>query len=419
MNDLAFNVVIICLFLCGSAFFSAMEAAVFSISRFRLKTLLFEKRRGAGTLERLKRCSGKTLATILLANLLVNVGASSVGALILLQLIHRYELNTTAAFAIEFVVMTSIILIFGEIVPKTVALSNAEYLALRFGRVIEYLSWLFAPVSRPMEAVMQRAFGSRMARRPETISDNEIKLMLSEAKRFKVLDEGEEQFGYQILRFGKTTVSQIMTPRQRVVGVRISADLEHARAIVNAEKHSRMCVFDEKNEVVGILYAKDLFLDQIKNNGKGGTVRDIMREMYVVPETKHVDNLLAEFRKKGIHMSIVVDEFGSFVGIVTLEDILESLFGEIIDEYDDARDLPYEKVGSGEFLFEGEVNIADVARVLQIEPFAAEGERLSAFILDHAGRIPSEKDTIRLSAVELTVVEMHDRNIAKVLVRKL
>ncbi len=157
-----------------------MEAAIFSISRFRLKTLLFERKRGAQSLEGIKRKPGKTLATILLANLLVNVGASSVGAIILLQAIHRYNLDTTVSFVVEFILMTSIIIIFGEIVPKTVAIANAETLALRFGKVIEYLSWLFSPISRSMEGVMHRVLGRQMIARPETISDKEIKLMLSE-----------------------------------------------------------------------------------------------------------------------------------------------------------------------------------------------------------------------------------------------
>lgn len=419
MDSLLINILLICFFLCCSAFFSGMEAAVFSISRFRLRTLLFEERKGARTLERIKKSSGKTLATILLANLLVNVGASSVGAVILLQMIHRHSLDTTIAFIVEFILMTSVILIFGEIAPKTVAISNAESLALRFGKFIEYLSWVFSPVSRSMEGVMHRVLGRRMAARQETISDKEIKLMLSEAKRFKVLDEGEEEVGFQILKFGKMTVSQIMTPRQKVVGIEATASIERARKVVTEEKHSRICVFDEKSEVIGILYAKDLFMHSIRKQESGRSITDMMRELYVVPETKQLDNLLGEFRKKGIHISIVVDEFGNFTGIVTLEDILESLFGEIIDEYDEIADLPYKKLDANTFLFEGDINIGDLARILQIEPFADEGERLAGYILSNLGKIPGEKQTIQVSGLELTVEEIHDRIIEKVLVRKL
>jgi CBS domain containing-hemolysin-like protein len=406
------------MFLSLSAFFSGMEAAIFSISRFRLKTLLFERRNGARTLERIKKEPGKTLASILLANLLVNVGASSVGAMILFQMIHRYDLDTTLSFIAEFILMTSLILVLGEIAPKTIAIANAESLALRFGKIVEYVAWLFSPISRAMEKFMQRLLGAQTARRMDTISDKEIKLMLSEAKRFNILDEGEEEFGFQILKFGKMMVNQVMTPRHKVVGVDVTASIDEAKKIVTSEKHSRICVFDEKDDVIGILYAKDLFISQIREpNSK--SIEELMHEPYVVPETKQLDNLLSEFRKKGIHMSIVVDEFGDFTGIVTLEDILESLFGEIIDEYDEVTDLPYEKVSKNTFLFEGDITIGELARILRIEPFGPEGERLAGYILNHFGKIPSEKEEIRMANVELTIEEIHDRIIEKVLVKKL
>ena len=416
MNNLAINLAMICVFLSLSAFFSGMEAAILSISRFRLKTLLFERRKGAQTLERIKKEPRRTLASILLANLLVNVGASSVGAIILLQMIHRYDLDATLAFVAEFVIMTSFILVLGEIAPKTIAISNAESLALRFGKIIEYVAWLFSPISRAMERFMQRLIGVRAVRRMDTISDKEIKLMLSEAKRFKILDEGEEEFGFQILKFGSMTVNQVMTPRQKVAGVDITADIDEAKKIVTSEKHSRICVFDEKDDVVGILYAKDLFISQLRA-AESKSIKNLMREPYVVPETKQLDNLLREFRKKGIHISIVVDEFGEFTGIVTLEDILESLFGEIIDEYDEVADLPYKKISKDTFLFEGDITIGELARILKIEPFAPEGDRLAGYILSHFGKIPGENEKIRIMDVELTIQEIHDRIIEKVLVK--
>ena len=416
MNNLLVNCFLICVFLGFSAFFSGMEAAIFSISRFRLKTLLFEKREGAETLDRIKRESGKTLAALLLANLLVNVGASSMGAVIMLQLVRQYNLDATAAFIFVFIAMTSLILIFGEIAPKTIAIANAERLSLRFGKLIEYISLFFSPVSRTMERFMQRVLGGRTARRVDTISDKEIKLMLSEAKQMKVLDEGEEEFGFQILNFGKMTVNQVMTPRQKVAGVCVTADSDKARKTIKTQKHSRIVVFDENDEVIGVLYAKDLIMNQI-NVGPSKSIKELMRDFYVVPETKHLDNLLGEFRKKGVHMAIVVDEFGNFTGIATLEDILESLFGEIIDEYDEVSDLPFKKLSADTFLFEGDITIGELARILRIEPFADEGERLAGYVLGHFGKIPNEKDKIQLPNIEITVMEIHDRIIEKVLVR--
>jgi CBS domain containing-hemolysin-like protein len=246
--------------------------------------------------------------------------------------------------------------------------------------------------------------------------------MLSEAKKFRVLDEGEEKFGYQILKFGKIRVCEIMTPRHKVIGVDMDADIKEARKIITSSKHSRICVFDKKGDVVGILYAKDLFLRQISTNKDSIVyIEDLMREPYVVPETKNIDNLLGEFRKNGIHIGVVVDEFGNFSGIVTLEDILESLFGEIIDEYDELTDLPYEKISPTSYLFEGDISIGEVSRILDIEPFTLdqEGERLSGFILNHLGRIPKENEKFKVGNLEIIVEEMRDRIIERVLIKKL
>ncbi len=419
MSNIFLYIVLIIIFLTLSAFFSGMEAAIFSLSRFRVKALIFEDKKGARALERIKKESGRTLAAILLANLLVNIGASSVGAIILIQVISSYNVNPSLSFFIEFVVMTSLLLIIGEITPKTIAIANAESLSLKFGNIITVVSDIFSPVSKSMEFLTRWIIIHPGVKEHKTVSDQEIKLMLSEAKEFNVLDEGEEKFGYQILKFSKVRVTEIMTPRQKVVGVKIDASLEEVKDIMLTEKHSRICVFDEQGNVVGILYAKDLFMSQLKSaDVPHTTITELMREPYVVHETKHAENLLAEFRKNGIHIAVVVDEFGCFSGIVTLEDILESIFGEIIDEYDELTDIPYKKIQTDTYLFEGDIGIGEVSHILNIEPFADEGERLSGFILNYFKKIPKEKEKINLPTIEITIEGIHDRSIEKVSIKK-
>ena len=418
MHNLALYIVLISIFLVLSAFFSGMEAAIFSVSRFRIKTLLYEERKGARALERIKRTPGKTLAAILLANILVNVGASSVSAIILIQLIDVYQINTTFSFIIQFTIMTSLLLMIGEITPKTIAIANAEKLSLRFSGIIAFVSTVLSPVSKLM-AVFTRSIAKHSPEEIEAITDKEIQLMLREAKKYKVLDEGEESFGFRILRFSKVRVSEIMTPRPRVISVSIDVPIKEAEKIIKEEKHSRICVFDDQSNVVGILYAKDLFMSQLEEPTKApATIRALLREPYVAPESMHAENLLAEFRKKGIHIGVVVDEFGCFTGIVTLEDILESLYGEIIDEYDERSDMPYEKIGPDTYIFHGDISIGELSRILDVEPFAEESERLSGFIYEYFKRMPREDDTIKLSQIEIIVDEIHDRIIERVLVKK-
>ena len=419
MPNIILYLILILVFLCLSAFFSGMEAAIFSLSRFRVKALISEDKKGARVIEKIKKKPSKTLAAILLANLLVNIGCSSVGALIIIQIIETYSLNTALSFAIEIVIMTSLLLIVGEITPKIIAISNAESLSLKFGKIIAVVSDIFSPVSRLMEIFTKLVITDRAVREHEIISDTEISIMLSEAKKFKVLDEGEEKIGYQILKFGKIRVSEIMTPRQKVIGVGIDSSLDQVKKVIIDEKHSRICVFDKQRNVVGILYAKDLFISQINNHKDSRmTIKDLMHDPYIVHETKHVDNLLAEFRKKGTHICVVVDEFGYFSGIVTLEDILESIYGEIIDEYDELTDLPYKKIYANTYLFEGDISIGELSRILDVEPFAQEGERLSGFIFNHFKKIPKEREKINIANLEIVVEEIRNRIIEKVLVRK-
>ncbi len=409
-------------FLGLSAFFSGMEAALFSISRFRVKTLVSEEKPGARVLERLKSEPGRTLAAILLANLLVNIAAASLGTLILVQIIETYHINTTVSFVIELFVMTSLLLVVGEITPKTIAISHAETLSLRFGRVVQVVSLVFKPVSRLMEAMAKQIVRHQPGTKQKAVSDKEIQVMLSEAKEFKILDDGEEQFGYQILKFGKVTVDEIMTPRHKVIGVDAHTHIEDVKKTIISQKHSRICVFDEKDDIIGVLYAKDVFVREMSGDTKARDVHAIMREPYIVHESQHIDNLLVEFRKQGIHFAAVVDEYGYFKGIVTLEDILESLVGEIVDEYDrqdELTDVPYRKVDRDTFVFEGDISIGELARILEIEPFADEGERLSGYLFDYFKRIPREKEQIEVNDLQITIEDIHDRTIEKVMIKKI
>lgn len=415
-------IVALFIFLGMSAFFSGMEAALFSISRFRVKTLVSEERRSARTLERLKSEPGTTLASILLANLLVNIAATSIGALIMVHVVETYRVNTTVSFILQMFVMTSLLLILGEITPKTIAITHAERFSLRFSRVIAVVSFIFRPVSRFMEMLAKQIIQLQKGSGRETVSDKEIQLMLSEAKEFKILDDGEERFGYQILKFGKVTVGEIMTPRHKVVGVDVHTDIEEIKRTIITQKHSRVCIFDEKDDIIGVLYAKDLFVQELNNDVSPRDVRAIMREPYIVHESQHVDNLLVEFRKQGIHFAAVVDEYGYFTGIVTLEDILESLVGEIVDEYDrhdELPDVPYRKVSRDTYVFEGDISIGELASILDIEPFADEGERLSGYLFDHFKRVPRENEQIRVNDLEITIENIHDRTIEKVVIKRL
>jgi putative hemolysin len=414
MFNLTWYLTAIAVFLTGSAFFSGMEAAIFSLSRFRIKTLLFENRRGARTLAWLMKESRSTLASILLGNLIVNTAASSIAAIILTRFTVAHRVPAFFSFVIESVLMTSLLLIVGEITPKVIAIANPEFFALRFGGIIRFVTGLFRPFTLLSELGARRFFP---VRETHPITDEEIKFMLNEAKKYSVLDESEERVGYQILRFGRIKVREIMTPRTKTVGISADAELTSALDLVRKNRHSRICVFDPKGEVIGVLYAKDLFA--IAAPEKVRSVAEIMREPYFVPDTKQVDSLLEEFRKKGVHFSVVVDEFGSFAGVITLEDILESLFGEIVDEYETAEDLPYRRTADGAYVFSGDISLNEI-RQLVGDLFPGPGnERLSAVILQQLGHFPERGARLQIGHFELVVEEVRNREIRSVRVRRL
>jgi len=405
--------VAIAIFLVGSAFFSGMEAAIFSLSRFRIKTLLFENRRGARTLARLKKESRSTLAAILLANLIVNTAASSIAAILLIRFTADHRIPLFFSYLIDSVLMTSLLLVVGEITPKVITIANPEFFALRFGGIVRLVTRLFRPFTAFSEFGVRRFFPVREAR---GITDEEIKFMLGEAKKYNVLDESEERFSCQILKFGRIQVREIMTPRTKTVGIGTDADRAKALELVRKNRHSRICVFDPKGEVSGVLYAKDLF--SLPGPGNQRLVSEIMREPYFVPETKRIDSLLEEFRKKGVHFSVVVDEFGSFSGVITLEDILESLFGEIVDEYETTEDLPYRRTGDGAYVFDGDISVNEIRQLLGDRFSGSGNERLAALILQHLGRFPKQGEQFSLGDFELLVEEVRNREIRLVRIKK-
>ncbi|MEO0227640.1 MAG: hemolysin family protein [candidate division WOR-3 bacterium] len=314
--------------MCGSAFFSGMEAAIFSLSRFRLRTLVFEGKKGAQTLSKLRNNPQRTLISILLSNDIVNIGAASVGTIILTGLVNIYHLSKTWAFIMEIILMTVILLVIGEITPKVIAYSNSEFFALRLGKIIEVICTLFMPIATFAENLINRI---TQRKKITSVSEEEIRFMLREAEKSGLLDKNEEYLALQILKFGKTMVKEVMTPKEKVVAIGIGTPLSEARRVIQKTRHSRLCVLDEKGNVQGILYAKDFLLNPVDDEAMPAA--RFMRKPYFVSDSKLVDDLLLEFRRRGVHFGAVISEKNEFLGVITLDDILRFLFGDIINTY--------------------------------------------------------------------------------------
>lgn len=317
------NIILILILLICSAFFSGMEAAIFSITKFRVKSLLSENIKGARSLARVKENPGKTLSTLLLLNDFVNIGASSVAAVVISQIFIQYRLNPVFFVVLEIFLMTFILLMFGEITPKTIALNNAEPFGLNLSFIINFLNQITLPFTSLTGKIVHLIIPQRKV---VVTSEADIRTMLAEAKKMHILDENEEQLGYQILKFGRALVEEVMIPAPQVIGLEADKTLFDAMQIIKKSGHSRIVVYDNKNKVVGVLHAKDILSQNLPLEKK---ISDVMRKPFFVLKNNPIDELLTEFRKKAVHFSVVMDENNSFLGIVTLNDVFKYLFGEI------------------------------------------------------------------------------------------
>ena len=408
---LVYQIAIIIVLLACSALFSGFETALFSVPRVKLQSYLHEKRRSAGILSRLLTRPRRILVTLLAGNLLVNVGASSVLTLIVIDLTHTHHLNKTAALVIEFFFMSYVLLVVGEITPKAIALKRYEPIAFNLAPVMNVVNFLFTPVSYTLDWLSEKLLPRTEAKK---MNARDLNVMLQDAKAASIIEEDELGIARQLLGLGKRTVAQAMTPATEVVALRDSTTVGEARVRIHRSRHSRLVVFEGSSKnVTGVLYGKDIVFHEDDKPIKG-----FLREPHFVPETKNLESLLNEFRRRGMHIAVVADEFGEFAGIITMEDILESLVGEIVDEYDETKDIPFQRLDADRYLFDGDVTIQNVFHAFNLDYVDESGERLSAFLLRNFGHIPKEGESIVYLGLIFTVKEIKRRKIKNVTVSR-
>lgn len=409
MIFLQIALIIVCLML--SASFSGFETALFTLPRIKLQSYLLEKRRHADILNSFLSRPRRILVTLLGGNLLVNVTASSVLTLLVITLAHQYRLNETLTLFIEFFAMSYILLLVGEITPKALAMKHYEFIAFNLAPLMKSIHFLFAPISNAFDYATGKILPRTEVKK---VSARELNIMLQEAKTAGIIEEAELGIARQLLGLGKRTVAQAMTPVNSAVGLSDSTSVSEAKKLIRKAKHSRLVVFEgETKAVTGIIYANDIVFA-----GDDLPIKNFMREPHFIPENKNLEALLTEFRKQGMHIAVVTDEFGEFVGLITLEDILESLVGEIIDEYDGTEDIPYQRMDSEAIVFDGSVTLHSVFHAFNLEYVEESETRLSAFILRALGHIPREGESTSHHGLLFVIKETKGRQIKKILVKR-
>ena len=409
--------------------FVAAEIAFVTVRRTRLDELADEGDRRAARALRLLKDPGRFLAVIQVAITFLGALASAVAAVSIVELLATPLSGVSwigeRAGALALLVVTLLVsivsIVLGELIPKGFALANPDRIALAASGPIS----LFAKIVSPLVAllvlltkVISKPFGIDPTRTPE-LSAAEIRLIVEQGSQQGVLEAEEEQMISAVMSLSDSKLHEVMVPRIDIVAIDQEATFDEAVEVVLKEGHSRTPLYRESvDHIVGILYAKDL-LRLIAAGGPRPRLRDIMRPALFVPESQSVDDLLHELQRRKVHMAVVLDEYGGTAGLVTIEDLLEEIVGEIQDEFDEEEPMKVE-IGPGEVILDGRAAIDDLTEL--VEPALEleddeEYDTLGGFVYHRIGRVPVVGDAVVIEPFVITVIKVSGRRVGKVRVR--
>jgi putative hemolysin len=419
-SDSWLSIAIFIILLFVSAFFSGSETAFFSLKhseRRKLKEAGKTSRAARKVLDLLNQ-PRRLLVSILIGNTIVNVSAATVAALFT----HRIMQTTALAdwsFLFDVVIVTAVILLFSEISPKIVAVKRPLLFAINASQVLWIFTIIFLPISFLFEQLthgLAKVTGSH--KEVPFVNEDELKTLIEVGEEKGTLDKSEREMIHSIFEFRETMAREIMVPRMDMVAVEKESPMHEVLTLVETEGHSRIPIYKETiDNIIGILYVKDL-LAYSKGQNKTKSLSELSRKPYFVPESKLIDELLREFQKERIHMAIVVDEYGGTAGLVTLEDVIEEIVGDIRDEYDQEKPL-VKSVGKREWLVDGKIDIEELNEQLNLNlPSEEDFESLGGFIFSQLGAIPREKEVVQFDDFQFLVEKVVGRRIKSVRIFK-
>lgn len=426
---MALEIILILIFIIINGFFAASEIAIVSMRRSRIKQLIEEGRLNADVLHRLREEPDRFLATIQIGVTIAGALASAIGGAaaaenlkpLLKSVPVPFIASASGPIAIGIVVLAIayISLVFGELVPKSVALSNPESIALFTSPLIERfskISSLFVSLLTATTNIFLKPFGKRAFHERGYISEEEVRLLLEEGGERGVFEPDEKELIHSVFEFTDTFVKEVMVPSPQMVTIGINMPVDEVKAIIAREKFSRYPVTGKDlNDIRGVLYAKDFY--SIYSMTGSVELHKIVKPPLYIPETMKVSILLREMQKKRVHLAVVIDEYGAVSGLVSLEDLLEEIVGEIRDEYD--TESPVIELADGSLIIDASLSTSDLQEDYGIEiPESPDYETLGGFIVTHLQRIPKAGDSIDLDDKILRVVEMVGQRIAKVKLEK-
>ncbi len=388
-----------------SAFFSSAETALTTVNKIRMRTLSEAGDKRADSVLRVTDNSGKMLSAILIGNNVVNLSASSIATSFAIK-----HLGSVGA-GIATGVMTLLVLLFGEITPKTRATLNADQMALSFAAVIELLMKLFTPF---IFIINKLSLGILFLLRVDPnaksnrMTEEELRTIVDVSQESGVIEHEERDMIHNLFDFGDSEAKEIMVPRIDMTFVSVDASFEEIISIFREDKFTRLPVYEDSTDnIIGILNMKDLLLcEDIEHF----SIRDILRKPYFTYEHKNTADLFIEMRKNSISLAIVLDEYGATAGLITLEDLLEEIVGEIRDEYDTDEVDAITKLSDREYMVLGSTSLDDVSDALGVEFTSENYDTISGFCLDHLDHLPEKNEIILTENGVLLKIDKIDKN---------
>ena len=393
------------------AFASAAETALTSVNRIHIKNLAEKGDKRAQQIELLLAKPNVFLTTILVINNVAIIVASSIATVIAIALLPEW------GQVLSTIIISIVALVFCEVTPKNAAVQNADSWALAMVPTVAAASWLLQPITTAfnnLTGALLRLAGIPLTRTGPSVTEEELRLLVNVGEEEGTIEEDESNMIHSIFTLSDTTVREVMVPRIDMVTLEVGATLTEAVDLITQGGQSRIPMYEETiDNIIGVLYAKDL-LRELRNRNQDAPLHDLVRPAYFVPESKKLDDLLHELQHKRVHMAIVFDESGAISGLVTIEDLVEEIIGDIQDEYDREESV-YDQISPTEYIFDAKINIEDFNEVLEtsIEP-DEDYDSLAGYVLATLDKIPSVGDVVEADGVTLTVLATRGRRITKI-----
>jgi CBS domain containing-hemolysin-like protein len=404
------GVVVVLIFLAGVL--AAAEVIVTRTSKVRAYHLQEEGRRGAASLVKIVENPPPYLSVLLFLLLALHLSGTTIATVVAIRVIG--DIGEVVATA----VMTLLLFVLAEVTPKTYAVLHTDRVGLRVAPLVVGLTRVFGPVSQGLIKLANVIMPGKGLPEGPFVTEADIKAMAEVASDEEQIEEEEKELIHSIFEFGDTVVREVMTPQPDVVAIEESGSLDEVLDLVIRHGYSRIPVFrGSLDEIVGIVYAKDV-LRELHAGRNGRTLRDLARRAYFVPESKKVADLLRDMQKEKVHVAIVVDEFGSVAGIVTLEDLLEEIVGEIADEYD--REEPQvEPAGDGRFRVNARLPVDELNELLDTRLPNEEWDTVGGLMMGILGRLPTQGERVEFEGLRFTAERVQGRRIGKVLIERM